>query len=401
LLILSKMAISFRPLSIGPEAWEVEVVEHKGIGHPDGMCDALAEAFGVALARYYVQRFGEVLHFNVDKALLVGGRAAPELGGGRVLEPIRVILAGRATRDVRGARIPVEEIARESSRSWVRSNMHALDPDRHVTWECAVGSGSTDLVDIFRSHREAWRANDTSFGVGYAPQSTLERAVLAAARELRSLSRVRQEVGEDVKVMGVRRGVRVHLTVACAFLGGPLASLDAYAERKASLAREVARAAGEAIGREVAVGVNVGDDLAAGRAYFTVTGTSAEGGDDGQVGRGNRVNGLITPCRPMSLEAAAGKNPVSHIGKLYNVAAHRIAASLVRDVPEIAEAHCLLLGCIGQSVDTPSVVDVAVRTREGQPVDTLRPKLEVVVREGLQAVGTLADQLLRGEVQLF
>ena len=48
----------------------VEIVEHKGIGHPDTMCDALAEAFGVALARDYRERFGRVLHFNVDKALL-------------------------------------------------------------------------------------------------------------------------------------------------------------------------------------------------------------------------------------------------------------------------------------------------------------------------------------------
>ena len=53
--------------------------------------------------------------------------------------------------------------------------------------------------------------------------------------------------------------------------------------------------------------------------YLTVTGLSAEQGDDGEVGRGNRVNGLITPSRAMSLEAAAGKNAVAHVGKLYNL----------------------------------------------------------------------------------
>jgi S-adenosylmethionine synthetase len=42
---------------------------------------------------------------------------------------------------------------------------------------------------------------------------------------------------------------------------------------------------------------------------------------DAQFGRGNRINGLITPCRPMRLEAAAGKIPVTHVGKIYNVMA--------------------------------------------------------------------------------
>jgi S-adenosylmethionine synthetase len=391
------MDISLRPLSTGPDAREVEVVEHKGIGHPDSMCDALAEAFGAALARHYVERFGEVLHFNVDKALLVGGRAAPELGGGRILEPIRVILAGRATRQLGEARIPVEEIARASSRAWVRANMHALDPDLHMTWEVAVRPGAPDLVDLFRGRGSARRANDTSFGVGYAPMSILERAVLAAAHHLRGLSRGYPEVGEDSKVMGVRRGSRVQLTVACALLGGPLSSIAAYADCKTWLAREVARAAGKSTGSEVSVDVNVGDDLTAGRIYLTVTGTSAEGGDDGQVGRGNRVNGLITPGRPMSLEAAAGKNPVTHVGKIYNLAAHRISARLVHDIPEIVEVQLLLLACIGQPVDRPAVVDVAVRTASGVSIDAMRSKIEPIVREELNAMRGVFGTMLSHE----
>ena len=64
-------------------------------------------------------------------------------------------------------------------------------------------------------------------------------------------------------------------------------------------------------------------DRGAGGMYLTVLGTSADGADGGQVGRGNRVNGLISLHRPMSTEAAAGKNPVSHVGKIYNLLAHR------------------------------------------------------------------------------
>ena len=143
------MDVALRPLSSGDVDDDVEVVEHKGVGHPDTMCDALAESFGVALARFYRERFGSLLHYNVDKALLSGGAARPAFGGGEVVAPIQVFLAGRATREVRGVRVPVDEIAEESSKAWVRDHMHALDPDRHVVWKCLVRGGSSDLVDLF------------------------------------------------------------------------------------------------------------------------------------------------------------------------------------------------------------------------------------------------------------
>jgi len=76
--------------------------------------------------------------------------------------------------------------------------------------------------------------------------------------------------------------------------------------------------------------------------YLTATGTSAEQGDDGQVGRGNRVNGLITPYRPMTLEAAAGKNPVSHVGKTYNIAARQICDKIVDDL-NVENVDCYLV----------------------------------------------------------
>lgn len=389
-------------LSALPQAEpDVEVVEHKGIGHPDTMCDALAESFAVSLARFYRDRFGKILHFNVDKALLVGGAAKPAFGGGEITSPIQVFLSGRATREVGGARVPVDEIAIDAGKQWVRENMHALDPERHVTWRCLVGGGSVDLVDIFGQSEGPRLANDTSIGVGYAPLSPLERAVLAAADALRELARNAAEVGEDVKVMGVRRRDQISLTVACAFVGGGLRDVEAYAERRVAVARAVAEAAGRSAGREVSVEVNTGDDLASGRVFLTVTGTSAEAGDDGEVGRGNRVNGLITPGRPMSLEAAAGKNAVTHVGKLYNVAAHRIAGAIVEGVSEVAEAHCFLVSRIGHPIDEPMVVDLRLRMRDGSPVAAVRDRVQQIVRDHLGRLAELGDEILERRVRLY
>src|SRR5450756_525052 len=78
----------------------VEVVERKGLGHPDSICDALAETLSRSLCLEYRDRFGKVLHHNVDKALLSGGRAAPAFGGGSVLAPMNIYLAGRAVINV-------------------------------------------------------------------------------------------------------------------------------------------------------------------------------------------------------------------------------------------------------------------------------------------------------------
>src|SRR5450759_5725553 len=119
------------PIVISPlqTADEVEIVERKGIGHPDTICDALAETLSRNLCQEYQRRFGQLLHHNVDKALLCGGRAAATFGGGSVIAPINIYLAGRAIADVGGEAIPIKEIAVDGSRAWLQANLPAPDPD--------------------------------------------------------------------------------------------------------------------------------------------------------------------------------------------------------------------------------------------------------------------------------
>ena len=88
------------------EDQEVEIVERKGLGHPDSICDGIAEHVSRALANEYIERFGKVLHYNTDETQLVAGNAAPAFGGGEVLEPIYLLIVGRATKTYEGQRIP-------------------------------------------------------------------------------------------------------------------------------------------------------------------------------------------------------------------------------------------------------------------------------------------------------
>ena len=382
-----------------------EIVEHKGLGHPDTICDALAEELSRALSAFYLDHFGAVLHHNTDKALLFGGAARTRFGGGTVDAPIELFLAGQATREARGVVVPVDELAHEVTRAWLKQHLHAFDADRHLKLRCLVRTGSPELVDLFlrQARTGAWLANDSSCGAGYAPLSSLEKVVLGVAAELRreAASNSTREIGEDVKIMGVRRGQRMHLTVACAFVDRFVPSLAAYVEQKSALSARVERVARAITQHDVAVDVNAADDVQASSVYLTVTGTSAESGDDGQVGRGNRVNGLITPYRPMTLEAAAGKNAVSHTGKLYNVAAHWIASRLVDGVAGIAHAECYLVSQIGRRVDDPQIAHVRVRLEAGARLaDEVRPAEELVQRE-IADIGALSKGLLRGAVQVY
>jgi S-adenosylmethionine synthetase len=383
-----------------PAEPEVEFVERKGLGHPDSVCDALVEQWSLALSRHYLAHYGAVLHHNVDKALLVGGAAEPRFGGGRVLEPITIFLAGRATAEVGGSAVPVAQIAEQSARDWLRANLRGLDVERHVQLRPIVRRGSVDLVALFGAGGPAL-ANDTSLGVGYAPLSALEALVLAVENHLtsRELRAAFPALGEDVKVMGTRRGKRFGLTLAAALVDRQLADAAAYRVARARVADE-ARAVARALGHEsVAIEVNGADDDARGRYYLTVTGLSAEAGDDGQPGRGNRVNGLIAPRRAMTLESVAGKNPITHVGKLYNVAAGLLAEELVARTPGLSEAECRLVSRIGRRVDDPPLVHVRVRGADPRDAE-LRARIETIVAQRIGEIPSLWRALLAGEIGL-
>ncbi len=385
--------------------YAVEVVERKGLGHPDTICDALAETLSRNLCRAYQERFGQILHHNVDKALLCGGRAAPAFGGGVVLAPITVYLAGRATAEIGGRSIDVAQIAVDGSRGWVRDNLHALDADHDIQFHSVIEPGSQDLQELFsrQPRQHSPLANDTSVGVGHAPMSPLERLVLETERRINRRDRqgTHPACGEDVKVMGLRCRDTVRITVACAMIGRHLKHIDDYLAEKAAIGSIVQQLALEHGFASCEASVNAADEPSAGKIYLTVTGTSAEAGDDGQVGRGNRINGLITPCRPMSLEAAAGKNPISHVGKIYNVLAGELAAMLVARIPEIGTAYCLIASRIGSPITRPAVLHVKIATKDGSPANALKDSIEEVAATSLARLPRLVDDFVAGTISVF
>ncbi len=375
---------------------ELEIVERKGMGHPDTICDEIAERLSLALSRLYLSEYGEILHHNVDKALLAGGASSPKFGGGKISRPIEFFLAGRATGSFKGKELPLEYLAQKVAVEWFTENLPAIDAQQAVKVHNLVRPGSADLNDLFtRRSGQVRLSNDTSCGVGYAPLSRLETVVYTVEKELGAAAQGRHpEIGRDIKVLGIRQGEHIHLTIACALVDRFILNLTDYLDAKGKIAAIAVQTAKEHGATKVSVDVNTADDPVAGSIYLTVTGTSAEAGDDGEAGRGNRVNGLIAPFRPMTMESVAGKNPVTHVGKLYNIAASLIAQRLVDDVPALVEAQCLIVSQIGFPLDRPQAVDVSVRSSSKQ-VES-KHEIAAIIADELARLEHIAEELTRG-----
>jgi len=386
----------------------VEFVERKGLGHPDYIADASSEESSRKLSKYYLDRFGIILHHNLDKTLLVGGQANPVFGGGELLHPIYIIVSGRATTEVikEGSiePIPVGRIVVEAVKEWIEKNFRFLDPERHVIVDYRIGKGSVDLVKIFKLGKKVPLANDTSVGVAFAPLTPLENLVLNVEKHLNSKEFKKKipEVGEDIKVMGLRKGKDIELTIAAAMISHLIPDLDHYLSVKEQVINEVHDLASKLVPDfNVKVYLNTADRPEKGIVYLTVTGTSAEHGDDGATGRGNRINGLITPTRPMSLEAAAGKNPVSHVGKIYNVLAKRIADKIAGKVHEIKEVYVEILSQIGRPITDPWIASIRIIGGfETLPSNT-RSEIYSIVEEELDKAPALTEILLKEETFVF
>ncbi|MCI4334723.1 MAG: methionine adenosyltransferase [Thermoplasmata archaeon] len=383
------------------ENQDIELVERKGIGHPDSIADGVSESVSRALSRLYLDEFGRILHHNTDETQVVGGASLPKFGGGKVTQPIYVLLVGRATTEVDGEKLPFRQVALDAAKEYVGSVCSHLDIDKHIEFDCKIGSGSVDLRGVFEQKQVL--ANDTSFGVGFAPLSTTERLVLESERFLTGKLKKRlPALGEDVKVMGYRSGDRVRLTVAAALVDSEIKDAIEYASVCQEISDKLLDQAAKITAKPVEVNVNTADDPELGRFYLTVTGLSMEAGDDGSVGRGNRSNGLITPCRPMSLEATAGKNPVNHVGKIYNLLSTLIAQDIVKETRgNVKEVHVRILSQIGKPVDEPQVASIQLLPADGVKLPQVKAEAISVAEGWFDRIGTIPQKLLTDKLSVF
>jgi S-adenosylmethionine synthetase len=326
----------------------VQIIERKGWGHPDKLADDLAETLSRAYSQHTLKNCGAVLHHNFDKLCLLGGRSEVSYGSSKIVEPIRVLVNGRVSRSFGGKALNVDELITNTCKSFFKKRLPLINCEENIEILLNINLASSPggVISNNSSPRHRWfnpssiedlpeytslYANDTSLGTGYAPKSCAERLMLELTDHLSKFTEKDRPswLGTDVKIMGYSDNEGVDLTICVPQIARYVESRNDYIENLKWIKQDINNFISKNFpDLKVRYILNARDKLDIDEIYLTALGSSIESGDEGVVGRGNRVNGLITPMRPMNLEGANGKNPVYHVGKVYNVLANGIANEL-------------------------------------------------------------------------
>lgn len=348
-----------------------EIVERKGLGHPDTIADDLAEHLSRVYSKYTIEHYGAVLHHNFDKVGLMGGTTKLEFGKHCINSPIRVLINGRASYKFGDETIPLKELLIESTKEFLAERLYGIDPsvDLKILYEVATGS-SPGSVGEESNLRNNWFApkslndlselktlncNDTSLGTAFYHKSVVESCVWTIENELNSKEFHKKFpwIGTDIKIMGCRCGEELRFTMAIPQMSDFVNSSNEYIANKEFLYSYVKeRLSSIAPQYDIHIDINTRDRIGNSTdLYLTATGSSVEMGDEGFVGRGNRIGGLITPFRPYTMEGICGKNPVYHTGKMYSIAAWEISKIIYDNLG--VDVDVMLIGQSGHALSNP------------------------------------------------
>ena len=393
-----------------------EVIERKGWGHPDKLADDLAEKLSAEYAKYTKEKCGAILHHNFDKLCLLGGCSEVSFGNAKMTKPIRVLVNGRATLYFNKEDLNVESLLRDVCIDFFAQRLPFLDPAKDLSIELNISTASSP-GRVFsnsgeeKSERHQWfhpksmedlpekkrlYANDTSIGTGYAPLSVVERFVFELVDFLSDHTRSSFPtwMGTDVKVMAFAYENQIDITACVPQVAKFVRDKEEYLKNMSALRAMCNEFVKERFPEmQVTFTFNARDKVESSELYLTATGSSLESGDEGVVGRGNRVNGLITPMRPMNVEGANGKNPVYHVGKLYNVLAQRIAAHLHQKYKQAVVVN--LISRTGGNLLEPWKVIIQMEKE-----DVVAEDLFKSVEELLPTIPNITQEIIQGLIRL-
>lgn len=323
-----------------------EFVERKGWGHPDSLADGLAEELSREYSRYTLEKYGAILHHNFDKVGILGGSSYVKFGEGYLTNPIRVLINGRVSTKFAEEIIPINELLIKWVRNFFSKRLPMINLDKDLDYHFNLSNqsspGKTSETNSDKGTRKYWFeprglfdiqelkklfANDTSLGVGYAPCSNLELLILKIENHLNSdkYRQLNPWIGSDIKMMGIRLNDHLSITMCIPQISIHVKNVDEYRSNLQKSREDIKTIAKSMKIEDFELNINTRDNYETSELYLTATGSSIESGDEGLVGRGNRINGTIASNKPFSMEGICGKNPVYHIGKIYSLAANQIA----------------------------------------------------------------------------
>ena len=364
-----------------PDKTHLEVVERKGLGHPDTLVDGIAEASEIAYARYCLEQFGVIPHHNLDKAMLLGGLCVQQFGRGEFQSPLNMLFMGRASSSFGGETIPLEDIQKETAKDYLARITPHLDTDDPLTYtaQSLTSTHSTrphwftprDINDLPEYIAKSPKANDTATMISYWPLTDTEKLTLDLEGYFYRNNNLGLPVprfdfiGQDIKAMAVRNGDIITVTLAVPQVTTETADAATYFEREKEIEKQLQEYAKELIGdrAHLNVVVNTQTKNANPRPYLVTAGSCTDFGEEGAVGRGNKTHGIISSFRPNTMEAPHGKNPTYFVGKLLGYQADLISKQIYEKLG--SSCQVVLQANLGDDLFDPSRVIVSTESDVG------------------------------------
>lgn len=398
---------------------EFEVVETKGKGHPDNICDTLAEKISANYSKYCVEHYGVILRHMIDKLSILGGGSKVYFGKGEMIAPIRLLINGRFTDRYKNEKIDYMKIVTETIKEYFKQLFPLLDTDKYLliidNTHHNEGPGVvynndetsknerikffevTDEKD-FKRHNNHYKCNDTSTTVSYYPMSDLEQTVLDIEQTLNSFEYKTDNpwVGNDIKVMGMRKHNKIEITSCIPLISLYVSDINDYKEKIVKLKLEIEKIVRNHFkDNELSIYLNTRDNYEKNDLYLTAIGSAVESGDEGSVGRGNRSRGVIPFCRNFSMEAACGKNPVYHTGKLFTAIGDRISKKIYDKYNVENVVYCT--SKMGDEICNPWNVSVELNKEVSERV---KEDINKIVQNEIYNHKEITNDLINNKVKL-
>lgn len=359
-----------------------EVVETKGKGHPDNICDTLAEKISASYSKYCLENYGVILRHMIDKLSILGGGSKVYFGKGEMTHPIRILINGRFTSKFNGTTIDYMNIVTNTIKEYFKELFPLLDTDKFLTIIDNThhnegpgvvynneGNTNNERKKFFEAiseedskrHNNYNRCNDTSTTVSYYPMSNLEKLVLDIEQKLNSNEYKAKYpyIGNDIKVMGIRKDKNIEITSCVPLIAKYTLNKEDYFNKLEIIKNLINEISINYFpNSKIEIYLNTRDNKETDDYYLTAIGSAVESGDEGAVGRGNRSRGVIPFSRNFSMEAACGKNPVYHTGKLFTVIGDLISKEIYNELGIENTVYCT--SKMGDSITNPWNIAVEI-----------------------------------------
>ncbi|CAM2361557.1 methionine adenosyltransferase [Listeria seeligeri] len=385
-----------------------EIVERKGIGHPDTICDAIAEKCSKNYSLYFYNKYKKFGHHWFDKVILIGGESNIDFGAGEIIKPYKIIVAGKCVKSVGNEKVPLMEIFKASCKEVLDECLTGFDIEHHliIIDETVNHQGAgrkksryqpESIEDLAVIDASSLVSNDCNLLSSHYPLTLMENIVLDIESYINGsqFKSAYPQTGWDVKVIGLRNKDEYELLINIPILAKAVSSIEEYKEVVSDVGKHLESYLQNLYKVDILLNINPQDKTD--NPYLTVLGSAADTGDVGVVGRGNRINGLITPMQSMSIEAPAGKNPLDHTGKIYGLATRELAQIISENIGRQIELHVYTY----KEAPIQKPAQVIVNITDGLVNELEIKKIQTLINDRFNSIDSTIETFIFSETTLW